>query len=92
MGSMYVAAAGIRFLGLLAVTGGMLRPGEEEVEEERDEDDEEEREEQLEVSIRGGSFPPRPCKRMSIMTFAGPKTNRPNLGEKYMGLKSPNHL
>ena len=70
MGSMYVAAAGIRFLGLLAVTGGMLRPGEEEeeVDEEREEDDEEEeeeeeeeREEQLEVSIRGGSFPPRPC-------------------------------
>ena len=66
MGSMYVAAAGIRFLGLLAVTGGMLRPGEEEVDEEREEDEEEEeeeeeREEQLEVSIRGGSFPPRPC-------------------------------
>ena len=70
MGSMYVAAAGIRFLGLLAVTGGMLSPGEEEeeVDEERDEDDKEEedeegeeREEQLEVSIRGGSFPPRPC-------------------------------
>ena len=62
MGSMYVAAAGIRFLGLLAATGGMLRPGEEEeVDEEREEEEEEEeREEQLEVSIRGGSFPPRP--------------------------------
>ena len=95
MGSMYVAAAGIRFLGLLAVTGGMLRPGEEEVDEEREEDDEEEeeeREEQLEVSIRGGSFPPRPWKRMSIMTFDGPETNRPNLEEKYRGVKSPNHL
>ena len=62
---MYVAAAGIRFLDLLAVTGGMLRPGEEEeeVDEERDDDEEEEdeeREEQLEVSIRGGSFPPLP--------------------------------
>ena len=74
MGSMYVAAAGIRFLGLLAVTGGMLRPGEEEeeVDEEREEEEEEEeeedeeREEQLEVSIRGGSFPPRPCEKASM--------------------------
>ena len=63
MGSMYVAGAGIRFLGLLAVFSGMLVPGEEEEEEVDDddeEDEEEEREEQLEVSIRGGSFPPRP--------------------------------
>ena len=95
MGSMYVAGAGIRFLGLLAVFSGMLVPGEEEEEEvddDEEEDEEEEREEQLEVSIRGGSFPPRPWKRMSIMTFDGPETNRPNLEEKYRGVKSPNHL
>ena len=62
MGSMYVAGAGIRFLGLLAVFSGMLVPGEEEEEvgDDDEEDEEEEREEQLEVSIRGGSFPPRP--------------------------------
>ena len=69
---MYVAAAGIRFLGLLAVTGGLLVSGEvdeeeeeeEEVVDERVDEEGEEREEQLEVSIRGGSFPPRPLKRI----------------------------
>ena len=65
---MYVAATGIWFFGLLAVTGGiMLGSGEEdeeeeeeEVVEEREDEEGEEREEQLEVSIRGGNFPPRP--------------------------------
>ena len=63
---MYVAAAGIWFFALLAVIGGgMLRPGDgddgdEEEEEDRDDEEGEEREEQLEVSIRGGSFPPLP--------------------------------
>ena len=42
---MYVAAAGIRFVGLLAVTGAfMFDPGEDEEEEEEEEEDEEEEE------------------------------------------------
>ena len=67
---MYVAATGIRLFGLLAVTGGLLGAGEVDEEEEEEEEvvdereDEEEREEQLEVSIRGGSFPPLPCERI----------------------------
>ena len=70
---MYVAATGIRLFGLLAVTGGLLGSGEvdeeeeeeeEVLEEKEDEEEGEEREEQLEVSIRGGSFPPLPCERI----------------------------
>ena len=70
---MYVAATGIRLFGLLAVTGGLLVSGEvdeeeeeeeEVVDEREDEEEGEEREEQLVVSIRGGSFPPRPLKRI----------------------------
>ena len=65
---MYVAAAGIWFFALLAVIGGgMFRPGddddgdeEEDEDEDRDDEEGEEMEEQLEVSIRGGSFPPLP--------------------------------
>ena len=71
-----MAAAGIWLLGLLAVTGGlMLGSGEvedeeeEEVDEEREEEEGEEREEQLEVSMRGGSFPPLPCKSQILNIF-----------------------